>query len=562
MKSILPIFTFAAILFCQKTDAQSKYVIRLKDKTGTPYSISNPSQFLSAKSIARRTRQHINIDETDLPITPRYIDSIRLAGAVTILNVSKWLNQVCIQTTDAAALAKINAFPFVQSSSQVRRTGDNPGPGKNKFNEKITPITQNSAARTAADYYNYGTSSSQIKIHEGEFLHNNGFHGEGMLLAIMDGGFYNYTTLTAFDSVRMNGQVKETYDFVKNETSVTEDDSHGMYCFSIIACNWPGQLVGSCPKANFYLYRTEDVATEYLIEEQNWIAAAERADSIGVDVFSTSLGYTTFDNASFNHTYADMNGNTTMISRASDFASKKGIIVVTAAGNEGSGTWHWISAPSDADSCIAVGAVSSTGAVAGFSGFGPSSDGQIKPTVASLGVSTAIAGVSNTPASGNGTSFATPNLAGLVTCLWQAFQDFTNMEIIEAVKKSCPTYSTPNDRIGYGIPNFRKAYEDLLAQRIARIPPSALFVRDWLNVYPNPFTTSFTFALNPQTTGTAYFRIYDADGALYLSKSINIQTNVIQKISFDNMQTMAAGVYMVKFSDGVNERTLKLVKNK
>ena len=153
--------------------------------------------------------------------------------------------------------------------------------------------------QTTSDYYSYGSSYAQIHIHEGEFLHNKGFKGEGMLMAIMDAGFYHYKTVTAFDSVRNNNQVAETYDFVNNEISVDEDDTHGMFCFSIIAANWPGQLVGSCPKAKFYLYRTEDASTEFPIEEQNWAAAAERADSIGVDVFSTSLGYTTFDNSNF-----------------------------------------------------------------------------------------------------------------------------------------------------------------------------------------------------------------------------------------------------------------------
>ena len=551
------IFGFTQCLHAQN----SKYIIRLKDKAGTPFSISNPGQFLSARSIARRTRQNIPVDQSDLPITPRYIDSIRLAGAVTILNVSKWLNQVCIRTCDAAALAKINSFPFVAGSQQVRKTADVLNPTKEKFNEQIGRNAITSAnSRTAADYYDYGTSGSQIRIHEGEFLHNNGFHGEGMLMAIMDGGFFNYLTITAFDSVRMNGQVKETYDFVNNETSVNEDDAHGMYCFSIIAGNWPSRLVGSCPKANFYLYRTEDVATEYPIEEQNWIAAAERADSIGVDVFSTSLGYSTFDNPAYDHTYAQMDGNTTMISRASDYASRKGIIVVTAAGNEGNASWHYILAPADADSCVAVGAVNSSGAVAGFSSYGPSSDGQIKPTVASVGVNTALAGTSNQPTSGSGTSFATPNMAGLITCLWQAFQDFNNMEIIEAVKKSSNLYTNPNDRVGYGIPNFRKAYEDLAKQRADRLPPvTNLFTKDWIRVYPNPFISNFKVALKPQRNGTGSFKIYDAAGKLVFSKDVAIETNVVQEVVFNNLPGVARGLYTLKFSDGVNKRSIKLV---
>ena len=208
------------------------------------------------------------------------------------------------------------------------------------------------------------------------------------------------------------------------------------------------------PKANFYLYRTEDVSSESPVEEQYWAAAAERADSIGVDVISTSLGYNQFDNPVFNHTYADMDGNTTIAARAADFAAKKGMIVVVAAGNDGADTWHFISTPADADSVVAVGAVNASGIVAGFSSYGPSADGQVKPAVASVGVATAISSTDGQVVSGNGTSYATPNMAGLITCLWQAFPDFTNMEIIQAVIKSSSIYNAPNDRIGYGIPNF------------------------------------------------------------------------------------------------------------
>ena len=280
MKKFLFHIFIITLGFHSGTQAQfSKYIIRFKDKAGTPFSINNPSQFLSAKSIQRRTRQNISIDETDLPVTPAYIDSVRLAGAVAILNKSKWLNQVCIQTTDNAALAKINSFPFVFSTQPLMRPLSILLPA-DKFNEKIGGVALSQTLRTSSDYYGYGSSSAQIHIHEGEFLHNNGFRGEGMLMAIMDAGFYHYKTITAFDSIRNNNQVAETYDFVNNEISVDEDYIHGMYCFSIIAANWPGQLVGSCPKAKFYLYRTEDVSTEYPVEEQNWVAAAERADSV------------------------------------------------------------------------------------------------------------------------------------------------------------------------------------------------------------------------------------------------------------------------------------------
>ena len=445
----------------------SKYIVRLKDKGTNPYTIANPSQYLTARSIQRRTRYSIPIDSTDLPITPRYIDSIRLAGAVTILNVSKWLNQVLIQTSDAAALTKINGFPFVIGTGPAAPVAGTPA--DNLVNKQLD-VPTNSAITTpppvpqnANDYYSYGQSYGQVHLTQGEFLHNHGFRGQGMQMAILDAGFFHYLTLPTFDSVRNNGQVLGTWDFVAGNASVDEDNSHGMNCFSTIAANMPGTFMGQAPKASFYLYRTEDVASEYPIEEQNWCAGIERADSLGIDVSTTSLGYNQFDNAIFNHTYADMNGDITMIARAADLAAKKGIVVLEAAGNEGTNAWHWIITPADADSTIAVGAVNNAGVVGSFSSYGPSSDGQIKPSMAAVGVSAVIANPNTgNPSFGSGTSFACPNLAGITTCLWQAFPEVNNMTLINTMQQSSTRAGNPDDRVGYGIPDVKKAFAKLI----------------------------------------------------------------------------------------------------
>lgn len=560
MKKSLPCLIALLFFFASSSNAQfSKYIIKFRDKAGTPYSIDNPSQYLSARAISRRTKQKIAIDETDLPITPRYLDSVRLAGPVIILNRSKWLNQVCIFINDATALVKINSFSFVESAQPLMRLRSSRIVTKNKFNEQVSSASASStASANSSDYYDYGNTYPQIHIHEGEFLHNNGFHGEGMLLAIMDAGFYHYQTISAFDSVRNNNQVAETYDFVNNETSVNEDHPHGMECFSIIAGNIPGQFVGSCPKATFYLYRTEDAATEFPIEEQNWVAAAERADSIGVDVFSTSLGYTTFDNSIFDHTYADMDGNTTIIARGCDLAAKKGIISVVAAGNEGTSTWHFIGTPADADSCVAVGAVNTSGVPASFTSYGPSSDGQVKPTVASVGLGAAIITPDSQPAFSNGTSFATPNMAGLITCLWQAFPEFTNMEIIEAVKKSSSIYTNPDDRIGYGIPNFHKAFDDLNQQRALR-DAGGILKNDRIKAYPNPFKRTLTVLFKPQTSGNIVLKLYDVAGRLYTTRTINALTGVPQFVRFDDLQPLSRGIYFLKYDDGKTKRTISIM---
>jgi serine protease AprX len=543
----------------------TRYIVKLRDKNATPFSINEPSKYLSQRAISRREKQNIAIDETDLPVNPSYVDSIRAVENVVVLDESKWFNEICIATTDPDALQKINRFPFVITTQPVKRIVSradkknyNERIDKNKFNEQINDIASPSSPPVPGTYYSYGNSFKQIHIHNGEYLHNHGFHGEGMLIAILDAGFYHYLSLPAFDTVNKEKLVIDTYDFVDNESSVNEDYYHGMQCFSIIAGNIPGQVVGSAPAAHFLLYRSEDVSSESPVEEQYWIAAAERADSAGADIITTSLGYNEFDNPVFNYTYADMNGHTTIIAKAATLAAKKGMIVLAAAGNEGSDSWHYITTPADADSILSVAAVDSSGNVAGFSSYGPSSDGRVDPTSASVGAGTALSSTSGAIEAGNGTSFATPNLAGLVTCLWQAFPDFTNMEIISAVKKSSSIYNAPDNRIGYGIPDFKKAYDDLLQQKLLKNAQQILGNAD-IKIFPNPFHNNFTILIKPKRTSTATFSFYDGAGKLYFSKQIAITEGVIQAINFNSIQPLQKGMYVLKFSDGENKESFKLL---
>lgn len=444
----------------------SRYIIRLKDKTGSPFSITNPSRFLSQRAIERRTRFQIPISETDLPVNQTYIDSIRNSGDVIILNVSKWLNQVCIKTMDANALTKINGFSFVQSSGAVAlRPAHVPVPVNKQLDAGAeTPVNgfPQRPLEPLTDYYDYGLAYPQINLHNAAFLHNLGFRGNGVQIAITDAGFSAYNTLATFDSVRNNNQILDTWDFVALKPAVNVSSGHGTQCFSTIAANLPGKFIGSAPEASFYLYRTEDVGSEYPVEEQNWVAAAEKADSLGADIISVSLGYSTFDDSNFNHTYADMNGNTTLMAKSVNLAVQKGLLVAAAAGNDGNNAWHYIATPGDADSAFTIGAVNTNRQVAGFSSYGPSSDGQIKPDVATVGAGTVVASTSTgLPVYGNGTSFACPLMAGIVTCIKQAFPEMNNAFIIDALRKSSDKYSAPDDRTGYGIPDVKKAFVSL-----------------------------------------------------------------------------------------------------
>jgi hypothetical protein len=470
MKKIFSILILM-IAFLLESQAQfTRYIVKLKNKGGSPYSFSSPLSYLSQRAIDRRTRYSLPIDSTDLPVTPSYVTQIDNIPNVAILNVSRWLNAVTIQTTDANAITAINALPFVQvvTALAARNAGNVPAVGdKFGIEEIITPFPfQQRTEGIASDYFNYGTSSyNEIHLHQGEFLHNIGLRGQGMQIAMLDNGFNNYTVLKAFDSVNTNSQVLGTWDFVAREQNVTDDGSHGMNCFSTIAANIPGQFIGKAPKANFWLYQTEDNASEYPIEEFNWACGAERSDSSGTDVISSSLGYGYgFSGGVPDYPYAWLDGNTTMSAIAADLAAKKGILVFVAAGNAGADPWHFIITPSDGDSVIAVGAVNSAGVVGGFSSYGPSGDGQIKPDMASVGVSALIQTTSNTIGTSNGTSFACPNMAGLGTCLRQGFPEYNNIKILKTLQQSGSITATPDNRIGYGIPDLKKAFSNLLVE--------------------------------------------------------------------------------------------------
>jgi serine protease AprX len=539
----------------------SRYIIEFTDKAGTPFNFNNPSAFLSAKAIARRNRFNISLDSTDLPVTPAYVDSLRAAGAVTILNSSKWLNQVLIRTTDAAALDRISHMPFVKHSGPIALRPQFPAAPLNKFNESEETVAQQSLGlrSTTGDLINYGNSFGQVHIHEGEYLHDLGFTGEGMTIAILDAGFNSYLTNRAFDSLRSHGQVLGTWDFVNNEASVNEDHSHGANCLSILSANIPGTLVGTAPKANYWLFRTEDAATEYPVEEQNWAAGAERADSLGADLITSSLGYSKFDDPSFDHTYADMNGHTTIVTRAADMAVKKGMIVTNSAGNEGSSSWKYILAPADGDSVLTVGAIDVNRNVAPFSSYGPTADGRVKPDISSVGWGTYLINTAGNAVKGNGTSYSNPNVAGLVTCLWQAFPEFRNTEIIEAVRKSSSQYATPDDRVGYGIPNFRLAHESLTKERVKRQADKILGNAE-IRVYPNPLQEKSTLLFRAKGNGRLTLQLFDAAGKRVGMQIQDVSTGQVSIITLDLPAGLARGAYFLRYEMGESKGTLRLLK--
>lgn len=472
MKLIISLLTFSLFsIFLSAQVAPDKYWVRFTDKNNSPYSINNPEEFLSQKAIDRRLAQGISIVESDLPVNASYITGVVNAGA-TFLNVSKWFNSVTVFTEDPDVIIAINALPYVLSVGKSNQNFFEPANKiKKPFfeNEWVSDILENELLKgiTSGLSYDYGQAYNQIDMLNGIALHDLGFDGTGMTIAILDAGFTNANTIAAFDSLWMNNRILGYKDFAAPlNPDIFGSHSHGTSVLSTMGANLPGEMVGTAPKANYWLLRSEDGATEYLIEELNWASAAEFADSVGVDIINSSLGYTTFDDPGQDHSYPDMDGNTTPITIAADLAASKGILVVNSAGNSGNDSWHYIGAPADGDSVFTIGAVNSSGNYASFSSTGPTYDERFKPNVVAQGQgSTIISAWSGNVTSGNGTSFSSPITAGMVACLWQAHPEKSNMEVMEAIQQSATQAINPDSLLGYGIPDYYLANE-LLSQPI------------------------------------------------------------------------------------------------
>jgi len=545
------VFFLLITVFSNTEGFSSRYFIQFKDKNNSPFSVTNPSDYLSAKAIQRRTNQNIQITDSDLPVNPFYIDSVRAMGA-SILNATKWLNGVTVDC-DSLTFQNIQTLSFVDSGRQIMRLSAPKENKKKKFPETI-PLLSNQGMMRVSNL-DYGNSFNQIHLMNGEYLHNNGFMGDGMTVAVLDAGFYSVDSLEAFDSLRAHSRILGTWDFVANESSVYEDNSHGMQVLSCMAGNLPGQLVGTSPDASFWLLRSEDVATEYIIEEYNWVSAAEFADSVGADIISSSLGYSTFDDSASSHTYADMDGNTTPSSIGADFAASKGMLVICSAGNNGNSSWHYISAPSDGDSVLCIAAVDEYGNYASFSSWGPSADGDVKPNVAAKGQQTTLATTFGGVGTGNGTSFACPVLAGSAACLWQAHPLKTNMEIFNAIQQSANYYQTPGDSLGYGIPNFIVA-DLLLGNSSLNFPGND----NLLGLYPNPFQDEINFQFYSSKSQTLEIKIIDAIGKTAFVTTESIQKGMMNTVVLPSLSSIQQGVYFVWIKASEQSFLRKVIK--
>lgn len=549
---------------------QVKWRANFTDKNNSPYSISNPSAYLSPRALARRTAQNIQITASDLPVNPWYVDSVRNTG-VTILNVSKWFNSVTFATMDTIALQKIRNFPFVAGIDTLAILGRAPQPAEpaksgatspnNSRGKKSRSGTQSLDESSAAvddetfQTWDYGNAYAQAHMLATDYLHDMGYRGEGMLIAVMDAGFYHVDVLPVFDSLRINGQILGTRDMVFPGGNVYSSGTHGMNVLSTMGANQPGVMIGTAPKANYFLIRTEDGGSEFPIEEDNWACGAELADSLGADIINSSLGYTTFDIARWSHDYGEMNGRTSRASLAAVMASRKGLIVVNSAGNSGNNSWKYIGAPADADSILSVGAVDVSGQYANFSSRGPSADGRVKPSVCALGLQATVCSSDGSIVTSNGTSFASPIMAGSVACFWQANRNLNNQQIINAIIQSANRYTNPDTSYGYGIPNLAAAHLILGGNE-----PADFDAESQMEITPNPFRDQLSVIFYSSAYDDLSVRIYDTSGQLMYSKEKIQRVPGYNYISLKDVAFLEPGVYVIKISSQKHVFTKKLMK--
>lgn len=545
------LITIALVLLTQLSTAQNtNYWIVLKDKNANRYSLAQPEKFLSVKALQRRERQHISLTTNDLPVSTSYIQQISRSG-VKILSCSKWFNTVSVVTDDMDKIEQIKALPFVKEVKKI-----NTAPAKrSKFeNERFTvPIGQTSQGWLTGTAPDYGASYKQASQIGVPCLHAKGYMGEGMTIAVLDAGFYNVNAIAAFDSLIMNKQLLGTRDFVTGDTLVFEDNAHGMMVLSCIAGNLPGQLIGTAPKAKFWLLRTEEAATETIQEEMYWAVGAEFADSVGADIINSSLGYSTFDDSTQNHTYADMDGNTTIITKAADIAASKGIFVTTSAGNSAGHPWYKITAPADADSVLSVGAVDSLDIIGSFSSRGPTYDGRVKPNTVARGVNTVVSGFAGGVTMANGTSFSSPVSAGAVACLWQANSGKTNIELLKAIQESASQYASPDSIKGYGIPDFCKASSILTGVEAFHASENVF------TVYPNPFHSGFFILYASKKDEIITVELRDIAGRVLKSQKERVDIDHV-KLKFTYEQALANGVYIINITTPESVFYKKIIK--
>ena len=516
--------------------------VYFKDKPNSATFFSNPLSELSQRALDRRTSQGIALDVKDAPISQTYINDITNSTGITVKAKSKWLNCLHIRgsQSDINTLKLLPAVAKVVFADKTLNTNT-----KSSAKPNFKPINKTMDTKIL---FNYGGSANQIQMLNGHLLHQANYTGSGKIIALLDSGFPAVDTAEPFQRLIVNGSILGGYDFVSRNTNFFAGNSHGTLVLSTIGGFKDGQLVGTAPDAKFYLFITEDVASENPVEESNWVEAAEEADRVGVDIITSSLGYFGYDNPAYSHTYADMTGNSAFASQGANIAFSKGIFVLASAGNGGQDIEPHVGVPAEAINVLGIGAVKSDETYALFSSIGPSFDGRVKPDVTAQGQASVFSNTAGTIVTGNGTSFSCPILAGVVACLWQALPGKTNAQIKQLIIESADNFNPivkSRNQYGYGIPDFNLALSNGLSVND--------FSKNDFVVYPNPTSDVISVTL-PNKSNVKTIAIYNVLGQLVLEKNILGQSTTI------SLKSLNSGMYFYKIDSDGSSKSGKIIK--
>ena len=540
MKKTMLVFSF---LFFPVINAyaQEDALVFFQDKENVDTALQNPISILTQKAIDRKLMHNSPIDARDVPVNETYITTIKGIPGITVFAKSKWMNCVYVRGNlqDLDALEGLDFVTHLEYADKSLNLVPIPG-GSTK--DKLS--VENKANSIV---YDYGAATNQVEMIAANYLHQQDFTGEGIDIAVLDSGFPGVLTNPAFDPILDQGRLLGTYNFISREESVDTSSSHGSKTFSDIGGYLQNQFVGTAPGASFYLYVTEDVTQENPVEEAWWVEALERADSLGVRIVNTSLGYQDYDNPAYTHSYEDLNGFTTIAARGANHAFDKGMLLLTSAGNDGQ-SFGFVATPADAPGCLSIGAVDQDGEYAGFSSYGPNASGLRKPDVMAQGVSAAVVDQNGAVDFNSGTSFSSPIMAGAIASLWQSRPEVTNAQIMQIVRASAHLFENPTDLMGYGIPNFETAYNALQI-----LGAQADFLEIQFAMYPNPAQDIVSFSI-PLAIEKATVRIFTSIGQQVLSSEISTNQNTI------DISDINSGTYIVSVESGGTKNSFKLIK--
>jgi subtilisin family serine protease len=536
MKKLLTIilFYYSISLF-----SQEEAWVYFADKPNASFFLTNPTQMLTQRALDRRTNQNIPLNIQDVPIHQPYVDVIAMQTGVLVKAQSKWLNCVHVR----GLFYDIQALSSLSFVTQIRFAN-------NALNAKVALVKKETNFQKNMDVqtiFAYGTSANQIQMLNGHILHQQNYTGSGKIIAVLDSGFTNVNTAQPFERLFTNNLILGGYNFVSGNTNVYSLHNHGTLVLSSMGGFKVNQLVGTAPDAQYYLYITEDVTQENPVEESYWVQAAEEADRVGVDIISSSLGYSDFDNANYNHTYSDLTGNAAFASQGANIAFSKGIIVVVSAGNSGASSNPYVAVPAEATNVLAIGAVQANENYASFSSIGPTFDNRIKPDLMAQGQSTYVSNTNGDIITASGTSFSCPIMAGAIACLWQAAPNLTNLQLVNLIRQSADRFTNPNAQFGYGIPDFQQALNQytLSVESVSK---------NSLAVYPNPADTTIYFPIKEEATEAELF-IYNSVGQLIRTNKITSNNNAISVSDFSN------GLYFYLLKSSTSNYSGKFLKN-